>query len=146
MLEPVGQGMVGEIAAPVAIPSSDRAIQSAMSNSSRNHDTIKQLAREIWETRGQPKGCDLEIWLEAEKQSSTGSAEADVRGSGKSQESTTPADPETTAPAPTPIQQEVKSAQRKKSEREPQKAVKANPAKLEPAATGKPLWPKPKSR
>jgi hypothetical protein len=115
-----------------------------MSNPSHHHDTIKQLAREIWEARGRPKGCDLEIWLEAEKQSSTSSAATPVRGSGKSQESTTPADPAT--PAPAPIQQEVKSAQRKKSAREPQKAVKANPAKLEPAATGKPLWPKPKSR
>ena len=32
------------------------------------HDEIAQRAREIWNSRGQPAGQDLEIWLEAERQ------------------------------------------------------------------------------
>lgn len=123
-----------------------------MKKNPRTHDSISQVAREIWETRNRPTGCDLEIWLEAEKQSGVTSPHAvdqstkTGRGSGESQQSTTAADPVTTQPAATPKRSVAKAAQRKQNARAPQSAVKANHAKAEPPETGKPLWPKPKSR
>ncbi|HTN71212.1 MAG TPA: DUF2934 domain-containing protein [Methylomirabilota bacterium] len=33
-----------------------------------NHQEIAQLAHQIWEQRGRPDGCDLDHWLEAERQ------------------------------------------------------------------------------
>lgn len=32
------------------------------------YDEIARHARELWQDRGCPAGCDLEIWLEAERQ------------------------------------------------------------------------------
>lgn len=37
------------------------------SNETNIHDEITQRARELWQARGRPEGCDLEIWLEAER-------------------------------------------------------------------------------
>ena len=33
-----------------------------------NHEEIGRLAYQIWEQRGRPNGCDMEFWLEAERQ------------------------------------------------------------------------------
>jgi hypothetical protein len=123
-----------------------------MNKISPHHDSISQIAREIWEKSNRPSGRDLEIWLEAEKQSGVSSAgrpvesAQNVRGSGESQKSITSADPGSTEPAATPIEAEAKIARRKQSARAPRSAVKANPAKAETPVTGKPLWPKHKSR
>jgi len=34
----------------------------------QDHDEIACLAYRLWEQRGRPQGCDLEFWLEAERQ------------------------------------------------------------------------------
>jgi hypothetical protein len=33
-----------------------------------SRDQIAELAYQIWEQRGRPHGCDVEFWLEAERQ------------------------------------------------------------------------------
>lgn len=38
------------------------------SPASPSYEHIARRAAEIWKARGQPVGCDLDIWLEAERQ------------------------------------------------------------------------------
>ncbi len=48
------------------------------------YEEVAQRAREIWSSRGGPGGCDLEIWVEAERQlaiSSPGSSATDQASS-----------------------------------------------------------------
>lgn len=33
-----------------------------------SHDEISELARSLWQSRGQPAGQDNEIWLDAERE------------------------------------------------------------------------------
>ena len=43
------------------------------SANSPTHEEVAQRAREIWSARGNPHGCDAEIWQEAERQLTVGS-------------------------------------------------------------------------
>jgi hypothetical protein len=134
-----------------------------MKTNTPSHEEVTRRAEEIWKAQGCPTGRDTEIWLEAERQLSTGHATPSPsggpqdRGNGNSQ-ATPPATARTAAdpkppeagasgeqtPSPSPIQAEAQSAQLKKSSRAPKAPTKTAP-KAAPAETGKPLWKKPQS-
>jgi hypothetical protein len=67
------------------------AKQMTDSNSTPTQEQIARRAYEIFTERGQPEGCDLEHWLEAEKQLRTA-------GQAKSTAQTSASQTATTAP------------------------------------------------
>jgi hypothetical protein len=64
-------------------------------SNSPSHEQITRRAYEIFIERGRPEGCDLEHWLEAEKQ-------LRAAGQGKSTASLTPSTSASTSPNTTP--------------------------------------------
>jgi len=107
------------------------------------HDSIAQHARELWQERGCPDGCDTEIWLDAERR---------LRGDGRAA-FTAHVAAETAARSPVapnifpevPQQEAIQTARQKSDARAPQVPHHTG-AKAKPAETGKPLWQKAHSR
>lgn len=107
------------------------------------HDAIARHAYELWQNRGCPDGRDTEIWLEAEQQ---------LRGDGRAAFIAHVAG-ETAAESvveynisPAVSQQEaIRAAVQKSDARAPQVPHHTGP-KSQPAATGKPVWPRAHSR
>lgn len=114
------------------------------------HEAVTQRARDIWQTRGCPDGCDTEIWLQAELQLAAAAAAVqspageNTRGHGNSQASTNAADPKAEELA-TPIRTAAKAARQKQSARAPQLPARKNAPRSKTPETGKPLWTKPHS-
>lgn len=73
---------------------------------SPQHQAISERARDIWNARGCPSGCDDEIWYQAERELSTPTAAANApsdpqgRGNGNSQTGIPSADPKTVERTP----------------------------------------------
>ncbi len=87
------------------------------------HEEITGHAEKIWQDKGSPTGCDVEIWLEAERQLTAKASHLHTA----------------------PIPGNATLAEQKKKARNPQTPAKSAP-KTVPAATGKPLWSKPHSK
>jgi hypothetical protein len=104
------------------------------------HDEIARKAYELWQNRGCPAGCDLELWLEAEQQLSRG----DQAGSTEHVRTTGSA-VEANLPAAAAQQAAIRAEAQQKSARLPQVPHHTAP-KGKPAEPGKPVWPKPHSR
>jgi hypothetical protein len=102
---------------------------------SPTHEEITRHAEEIWRHKGRPAGCDNEIWLEAERLLTAGSApvkteHAAARTLGESHSDHAMAE---------------KASEQRKEALAPHYPVKSAP-KAAPPETGKPLWSKPHSR
>lgn len=93
------------------------------------HEQVTHRAEKLWQERGRPDGKDLEIWLEAERQLTTG---ASSNGSGTQSE------------AKSAVAVAEKAAQQRKEARAPMVPSKTVP-KAPPPESGKPLWDKPHS-
>lgn len=119
-----------------------------MKANSPTHEEVTQRAQKIWQARGCPEGCDLEIWLEAEQECAFAAlaqnppADTPLRteGSPSQEAAIAPA----AAPDPVPGGAAEKVAQQKKAARAPKLPAK-NAPKAAPPETGKPLWNKPHS-
>ena len=122
-----------------------------MKTNSPKHEEIAQRAHEIWNSRGNPDGCDQEIWFEAEGQLKAASPEANGSGSGRSDPSHVRSEsaaghlPRSTASAPNLDDAAAKAALQKNAARAPQLQHGKNAPKPAPAESGKPLWDKPHS-
>ncbi len=122
-----------------------------MKTNSPTHDEIAQRAHELWDSRGNPNGCDEEIWFEAERQLKAASPEANGSGSVRSDpshgrsEPTAGHLPRSAAPAPSPDDAAAKAALQRNAARAPQLQHGKNAPKPAPAESGKPLWDKPHS-
>ena len=65
--------------------SNPNTASTATSPSSASADAISRRAYEIWEQKGKPDGCDIENWLQAEKEVSGNSQPAnEQRSNGQS--------------------------------------------------------------
>ncbi len=134
-----------------------------MKTNSPSHEKVTQRAQKIWQAQGSPVGRDLEIWLEAERQLSAGSADVsssseaaeNSRTVSESKGATALADrvkAETVSEAavehlispPIPQEEALKAALQNKAARAPQVPHKTAP-KAMPPVSGKPLWDKPHS-
>lgn len=96
----------------------------------RTHEEVSELAKEIWQKHGCPAGRDTEIWLEAERtlnEASPSCREDEVQ-------------PSTARPK----QKSMQKSARRDAAQAPQVAHHSEPRKP-PAATGKPLWPQAQS-
>lgn len=103
---------------------------------SPQHQAISERARDIWNSRGCPPGCDDEIWFQAERElsaptdASNAPSNPQGRGNGNSQSGNPSADPKTVertperpaenAMPPGPNQTPAKMAQQRKRNRAPE--------------------------
>ncbi len=128
------------------------------------HEALSQRARELWQARGRPVGCDKEIWLEAEQQMLTATVPTQNapsathgRGNGNSQSSATAADPKAAdlapghssvqaAPGPSPDDASARALQQKNAARAPQLPDARSAHPPTPPQSGKPIWDKPHSK
>jgi hypothetical protein len=100
------------------------------------HEDVAQRAHQLWQDSGCPGGRDTEIWLEAERQLTAGSAEDSAEAT---------ANPATSpSSSPMPNAEAAKAARQKQAARAPILPGKSAP-KFPPAETGKPLWSQPHS-
>ena len=76
-----------------AMNSNPNTASTATSPNSDSADAISRRAYEIWEQNGKPDGCDLEHWLQAEKEVGGGRGQSNGQSNGQSSAS---------APAATP--------------------------------------------
>jgi hypothetical protein len=120
-----------------------------MKTNSPTHEDIARRAHEIWNARGNPGGCDIGHWLEAERELAIAAIGAQPS---ESQPPTPSAAPPaaahshaTGAVAPSPDELAAKAAQQKQAARSPQLQHGHNAPKAAPTESGKPLWDKPHS-
>lgn len=122
-------------------PTESRSIPTTHS-----HADISRQARQLWQDRGCPTGCDEAIWLETERQMQ-GKLKADLKGDTFAASALTKTAAENLAGyelPPAATEKEAITALQKQEARAPQVA-KHNRQKDKPAETGKPLWDKPHS-
>ena len=122
---------------------------------------VAQRAHEIWAARGSPVGLDNEIWLDAERQLSTGPALDDAGVPAHRQPLSEPKAAEAATERlkgemasesavefqispPVSDQVAIKAALQKREARAPQLPSHIGP-KASPPESGKPLWNKPHS-
>ena len=134
-----------------------------MKNTSPTHEEITHRAQEIWQQSGSPFGRDTEIWLEAERQLSAGSEDAQAKSTTREaprvtseskgavkfadkikSETTVETRVEHPLSPAIPDEAAVRAALQRKEARAPKVPTKIAP-KEQPPETGKPLWDRPHS-
>lgn len=124
------------------------ALMKTTKTNSPTHEAIALRAHEIWGSRGNHHGFDLEIWLEAEQQLIAGSPGGNGGAHATAPaESAPPAEPSPAgqSSATSPDDLAAKASFQKHAARAPQLQHGKNAPKPAPPESGKPLWDRPHS-
>jgi len=107
------------------------------------HDKVSHEAQRLWQNSGCPTGRDTEIWLEAERKLSDGSA-PNTFTARTSAEAASESEVENLLSPAQSEQMSIQAAVQKEDARAPQVPHHTGP-KAKTPETGKPLWTRPHS-